>query len=210
MLTISISGIIRLLRQAKESIMTRPQREIRMQIIGLSGKRGTGKTSLAEYYSKHHGYEVVSFAKPLRQLAKTLFPLTDKDLGDPKLKEKPFRHYSWSPREFLINLGEFMRYHEPSYWLDMGLAQCKDKTGRYVFDDVRYVNEAEGLKALGAKIIRVNRFEKNNPYGKNLDTPSETSLDAYSFDFVVHDCVNVKLSDLYGQGDLFLKETKWQ
>lgn len=180
-----------------------------MQIIGISGRRGVGKSALAAYYHRHKGFDIVSFAGPLKAMAKSMMPFTEADLTNVKKKEAPFKEYSWTPREFLINLGEFMRYHEPNYWLNKGLAACSLSKGRYVFDDVRYVNEADAIREMGGKIIRVNRYEKSNPYGKNLDIASENNLDNYKFDFTIHDCVNTTLDSLHQEGDFVLKELEW-
>ena len=180
-----------------------------MKILGISGKRGVGKTALANYLARHRGFIVVSFAKPLRELAKSLFPFSEFDFVSPARKEKPFSGYPWSPREFLIHLGEFMRYHDEAYWVKKGVESCSDPEQRYVFDDVRYPNEAEAIKAVGGKILRINRYEKNNPYGKDLDIPSESSMDKYAFDYTIQDCANTTLSQLHNEGENVFKELKW-
>lgn len=171
-------------------------------IYALSGKRGSGKTTAATHLMKKHGFIRVSFAEELRRLAKTLMPFKDNDLIVPSKKEAKFADYYWSPREFLVHFGEFMRFHDESYWLNRGLALCIDPHRSYVFDDCRYKNEADAIRKLGGKIIRINRYEKNNPYGKNLDTPSETNLDDYKFDFEVLAVRNTSITELQAQIDL--------
>ena len=177
-----------------------------MNIIGISGRRGSGKSTSADYLVKKYRAVKLSFADDLRALAKTIFPFTDIDFNSPIRKEKPYKHYDWTPREFLIHLGEFCRYHDKGYWLNKAMARCVDPKALYVFDDTRFLNEAEAIKAKGGKIIRINRYEKHNPYGKNLDIVSETELDTYKFDFVCHELYNVKLEGLYGQLDLFMSD----
>jgi len=174
-------------------------------IIGISGKRGVGKTLAQSHIVNNHGFKPVSFAKPLKDMAKTMFKFTENDLTVPKKKESPWNKHDWSPREFLIHLGEFMRFHENDYWLNQGIADCVDPVkNNYVFDDVRYKNEAEAIKKLGGVILRVERYEKHNPYGKNLDTPSETDLDDYKHDYVVEKMWNVKQEELFRQVDAFI------
>ncbi len=175
-------------------------------IFGISGKRGVGKTTLANYLVRHHGFVKVSLAGPIREIAQTLLPFERTDFTDPNRKEKPWGEYEWTPRDFLLHLGEFMRYHVPDYWLNIALDQCSKPGVHYVFDDMRFPNEAEAIKKTGGKLIRLNRQEKLNPYGKNLDIASETALDDYKFDFVIDDCRNTKLSELYTQGDVLCQE----
>lgn len=169
-----------------------------MKILGISGKRGVGKTALALHLEKKYGWVRVSFAEDIRRICRMLFPtLTDSDLSDPAKKEKPHEPYDWTPRELMLHVGEFMRFHDQDYWLKIALAKCKDPKKSYVFDDVRFENEAEALKKVG-KIIRVNRFESHNPYGKNLDIESETQLDSHPFDLTIEACWNTNLKQLQG------------
>lgn len=172
-----------------------------MLILGISGKRGVGKTTLANFLCNKYDFKRVSFAEELRNLAQVLFPLKEDDLSNPKKKEAKFRHYDWTPREFMIHLGEFLRFHDKSYFLNAGIAKCKDQKGKYVIDDVRYINEAEAIRKMGGKIIRVERYEHQNPYGKNLDVESETQLDNYQFDYTIKEPANQKLSDLMRMAD---------
>lgn len=178
----------------------RSDEEKQMLIIGVSGKRGAGKTTLAEFLVKKHKFKRISFAEELRNIAQVLFPLKEEDLSNIKRKEAKFRHYDWSPRDFMINLGGFLRFHDKSYFLNAALAKC-ESGGLYVIDDVRYINEADAIRAMGGILIRLNRYEAQNPYGKNLDVESETELDNYKFDYVIHEANNQKLSDLYNASD---------
>ena len=173
-------------------------------IIGFSGKRGTGKTTAANYLIKKYQFTKVGFADDLKIIARTLYPFTERDLG--LNKETKYKDHDWTPRDFMIHLGELMRYHEPNYWLNRGIAKCNDTTKNYCFDDVRFTNEADAIKALGGKIIRIERYEKLNPFGKNLDIPSETDLDKYTFDFTILKIRNVSMTSLERQLDGYMSE----
>ena len=169
-------------------------------IYGLSGKRGVGKTTAAMYLVKKYGFIKVSFAEDLRAMCKHFFPFTEGDLIMPGKKEAKFKEYDWTPRDFMIHLGEFARFHDQSFWLNRGISKCKDPKKTYVFDDVRYKNEADAIIQAGGKIIRIDRYEKNNPYGKNLDIPSETELDGYDkFHYTIHEMWNTSKEELYRQ-----------
>lgn len=168
-----------------------------MKIIGISGKRGVGKTLFANLLGTKFDYEKISFAEPLKELSCQFFPFSKLDLHSITRKEKPYAEYSWSPREFLIGLGEFVRYYDKDFWARKGLDQCSDPKGAYVFDDVRYENEADKIIAMGGKVIRMERYEDENPYGKNLDIPSETALDKYGkFSYTIEKYQNKGIDDL--------------
>lgn len=145
-------------------------------IIGLSGKRGVGKTVVAKYLAKNHGFILTSFAYELKKLAKELFPFDNEHFTDTGLKESPFGPYEWTPRDFLIGLGKFMREYDKDYWAKMALDYCSPDFD-YVIDDVRFQNEYNLIKARGGKLIRIERPEELNVFGSNLDDPSETALD---------------------------------
>lgn len=170
-------------------------------IVGISGKRGVGKTAASKYLEKKYGYVRVSFADDLRAFAKTFFPFTERDFNQDK--EKKYKQYDWSPRDFILHLSELLRYHDSSYWLNRALSRCTDPTKVYVFDDLRFKNEAESIKAQGGKLVRIERYEKLNPYGKNLDIASEKDLDDHKFDFVVHRVRNTSMTELEHQMDAF-------
>ncbi len=78
-------------------------------------------------------------------------------------------------------------------------------------DDVRFPNEVKYLKSLGGKIVRLERFEKLNIYGKNLDDPSETSLDGYDgFDHTIDACWNTDIPELHKRLDIMMQDFEEQ
>lgn len=175
-------------------------------IIGFSGKRGVGKTQSALYLARKHGFKVMSFGNALRDLSKQFFPFTPADFLE-KNKEKPYGEYDWSPRDFMISLGKLGRYYDEDFWVKkLGLAAVD---GDIAVDDVRFPNEVSYLKAIGGKIVRLERYENLNIYGRNLDDPSETSLDKYKeFDYTVDACWNLELGDLHSRIKLMMAQFK--
>jgi hypothetical protein len=165
-----------------------------------------GKTALANHLVKNCGFIRVGFADSLKNIARLFFPFTPRDMTDPTRKESPYGEYEWSPRDFHIRLGEFARFHDPDFWLKKGLAMLDRPDSWYVFDDLRFKNEASTIAAVGAKIVRIERYESENPYGKNLDIPSETDLDDYpDFDYKIESCRNTNLHTLHCHTEEIIK-----
>jgi len=171
-------------------------------IVGISGKRGVGKTLAAKHLEKRYGLIRVSFADELRRLSRVLMPFTEAHFTDIAKKEAPFDKHDWTPRDFLIGFGEFMRFHDPDYWCDQVFDRL-DKNKNYVIDDMRYQNEFDAVKQNGGLCVRINRYAHQNPFGADLDIDSERSLDSAVFDFTVPDCRNTTQGDLLKEMDNF-------
>ena len=61
-----------------------------MVVIGLSGEKECGKTTVANYLEEKCGYYHTFFAKTLKIMCKEVFGLTDKQINDQNIKELPF------------------------------------------------------------------------------------------------------------------------
>ena len=134
-----------------------------MIIIGLAGKAGSGKSSVAKYLEDiipaRLGMQVrrVSFATPLKKMAKDIWGFTnDQVFGDATQKETVDPRHGITPRDAMKLLGQSARHHMGSMvWIDAAMKWIEDcyngdrrggVTSAFVIDDVRYVNEAEVIK----------------------------------------------------------------
>jgi len=176
-------------------------------IVGISGKRGAGKTTAADYLVKMYGFTKVSFAALLKEQAKLLFPFSREQLYG-SAKEKKYKKYDWTPRDFMIKFGQFLRYWDQDYWIKYALLEC-EKHDRVVIDDLRYQNEANILKAAGAKLIRIRRYKNDNPFfdKKYEREESECQLDDYGgFDEIIHEFENKAIPALHKTLDYRMKK----
>lgn len=124
--------------------------------IGLLGANGAGKSTIADYLVAEHGYRKLSFAEPLRELAR-LNPAWAEwestygyDGGKRAIVE--FRQY-------LINLGEGIRKYDPVYFVKALAQQITDMDPDkpWVIDDVRKQVEVNFLHDMGFRFVHVVR-----------------------------------------------------
>lgn len=126
-------------------------------IIGITGYKGHGKDTAAKVFIRRN-YRQDMFAYSLKEACKLIFNLTDKEINDRVLKEKKLDRWPYlSPREILQYVGtDMFRASFPKVWVNSLLGRINDNE-KVVVTDVRFPDEAEALRSLGAKIIRVVR-----------------------------------------------------
>lgn len=139
-------------------------------IIGLCGLAGSGKTTVARMLEAEFGFARVSFAGPLKDMTRALGLSLREMAGD--LKEQPCDMLCGkTPRQFMQLLGtEFGRQMiGEDFWveawraavnrahLDQIATACAPVAARIVADDVRFANEAAAIRALGGRVIRIDR-----------------------------------------------------
>lgn len=131
-------------------------------IIGLAGRKQSGKTTAAEYLVKC-GFVRQSFADPIKNMVSTLF----KDLGHEERlsfllndgKEFLLPDICKSPRWMMQTLGtEWGRnLIDPDLWVEAARKKVLSTRDSVVFDDVRFENEATMIRNLGGLIIHIDR-----------------------------------------------------
>lgn len=140
-----------------------------MKLIGLTGKAGAGKDTLASLILEHTTGTTRAFADPLRRAAKEIFGLTDDQMTDRVLKEQVIPYWGKSPRRLLQLLGtESVRdVFGTDTWVknaDLRL-QALERTEAdealpievVVWTDCRFPQEAEWIRANGGIVIEVRR-----------------------------------------------------
>jgi hypothetical protein len=161
----------------------------RYRLIGISGKIGSGKTSLArDLQSRQPSLEKHSFADKLRDVLCCVSGIAPSETRSAEQKNAVPDHWGKSVGTLLQDIGESMRQgvHADTWVLALFSRWSSDQ--RWVIDDLRHVNEAEGIRARGGLLIRLN----GDPSGerarstRNLEHPSETALDNYPhFDVII-------------------------
>ena len=162
-------------------------------MIAISGKVGSGKTTLAKILVDRLGFPWLraSFADPLKREVMDLFGLHPDLLWSEEGKKREFEirpdklqhlgiHTIYpellSVRRILQLRGQYCRSLDPNYWVD-AFQKEHQHDDHIVVDDVRYENELALAHSRKAYCVRLLPYPGWVP-GQYATHESETSLDA--------------------------------
>lgn len=166
-----------------------------MQLIGIAGKAGSGKTTVAQWLGKEHAAFLAAFAYPIKETLIGMFAgltgLSWRHFEDRELKEAPLPVIGVSPRRLAQTLGtEFGRncVHFDVWVMLMEeylrAHQVWERPGQtIVLHDLRFENEAQWLRRNGGVIVHVSRGQ-GSPFNV-ASHPSEIGLVAEIHDKVI-------------------------
>lgn len=174
-------------------------------IIGLTGKKRSGKDTAAEYLIKEYKFIDYKFATPIKNMCKDIF-LQDEEWVNGAYKETVDERWGVSSRTLQQLIGtELFRQHLPDcskefsdtigdniwctrfkYWYDV-LEGSPD----VVVTDVRFLNEVEMIRNMGGIIVKVNRDSLRS----NDSHSSEMEMEKIVADYTIHN--NTSIEDLW-------------
>lgn len=182
-----------------------------LPIIGLTGTRGSGKDAVAGFMVRA-GYARVAFADRLKEAAALVYGLSHEQVhGSLAAKEAVDPRWGISPRFILQQFGtEVGRSIHPETWtralLDVDLPQ-RELAGAapagWVVADVRFLNEAQAIRARGGCIVRVVRPGWDLG-GTAAQHASEVELANIAEDFVIENAGT--LDDLGRQTQILIHQ----
>lgn len=129
-------------------------------VIAFTGLAGSGKSTVAEHLTRHHGFTRVRFAGPLKEMMRAL-GLTEAEIEGDR-KEVPCELLGGrTPRYAMQTIGtEWGRnIIARDLWIRAWRAAV-DKLpagASVVVDDCRFPNEADAVRALGGVLVRIVR-----------------------------------------------------
>lgn len=141
-----------------------------MALIGFTGKKQSGKTTATMYLKLEHDALHSNFKDALIEEIKKNFPNLLEVIKD-SLEETTFD--SWSTnrlfgekppliRTLMQNYGTNVRRNDSdTYWVDKWTEKVSPLVNEHfiIADDVRFLNEAQAVRDLGGKIIRIERSD---------------------------------------------------
>jgi len=155
-------------------------------IIGLCGKRGSGKNLVAEYCEQtQRSFEFYAFAEPIKKICREVFDLSW-DQREGKLKHTIDPRYGKTPRKIFQEIGDSFRSINKDIFIDTLKRKRINRHTHCVIPDCRFFNEAEWIREDGGILVFVNREIE-----RNLDTDeheSECELDSWTnedYDYVI-------------------------
>jgi dephospho-CoA kinase len=103
--------------------------------IALSGKSGSGKTTVAAYLRDEHGYSLISTGILCRRLCE--------------------KHLGRYDQQTLHGVAALVRELDPSFWIMWALKQCESQS-RVVIDSIRYQADLPFVRERGFAVWRVD------------------------------------------------------
>jgi hypothetical protein len=190
-------------------------------VVGLLGRAGSGKDSVAAYLGDRYGATNRSFAAPLKRMAKSIWDLSDEQLyGTQADKEQIDPRHNTNSRNLMQRLGAAARDHlGPDVWIDACLKSIWDEVSAtpsalkiYTISDVRHLNEAAAIKRFRAPNVLIKLVCEDAPLPSNPDHPSEREVDEVStglIDFEVRWRRSPRTNGLIEQVDAGLRKNVW-
>lgn len=130
-------------------------------IIGLTGRKQAGKDTSAAFLIEQFGFKRLAFADAVKDIIEICNPAITvrvNESGQPELihvkdllaegktlDEIKVQYETY--RNFMTALAtDSVRKYDPDFWVKIVLNQMDDPAGKYVITDVRFPNEAAGLR----------------------------------------------------------------
>ena len=158
-------------------------------IIGIGGKKGSGKDTLAKYLINNNNFIRYAFGDPVKEVCRVLFDLSDEQLYGNK-KDTFDEKLGVHPRELFQKIGtEFGRNYihqlfpnlkiiKGDLWVDkFNNFFENNKSVNIVITDVRFDSEINSIKDKGGTLIYIKRPNENKDDNHLSEIITESKFD---------------------------------
>ncbi|BBE42427.1 adenylate kinase and related kinases [Conexivisphaera calida] len=150
--------------------------------VAFTGHALAGKTTSANYLAARYGYTVYSFATPLKDVSRVLWPDAWRD---------------GKPRALLQRLGDALRGVDENVFVDHLVRRVRAGPRPAAVDDLRLLDEAKALRAEGFVVVKIER--PSLVPDAAWEHRSEREIDQIEPDYVIVN--DGTLTDLYAKLD---------
>jgi RecA/RadA recombinase len=166
-----------------------------MRTIGIIGKAGSGKSTVANHLVANHGFAVGQFAHKLKDIVCEVYGWDRARIEDLDYKEEvPWltdgpqcpgpTGSGMTRRQVLQHVGtEGFRYCAQDTWIRYEMNALCGGPSLIVFPDVRFGNEAGAIRAMGGQIWKTVKIGGDQT--GSADHRSETEMDTIQADHVL-------------------------
>ena len=162
-----------------------------IRLIGLSGRRGSGKDTVARLLQQQQPerlWQVRSFGDSIKSVCAALTGESTAPYYSQTGKAEVVPLFHRTRGEMLQQVGSALRAWEPLVWVDAFFAGLPPDAC-VLAPDVRFANEADPIRARGGLMLRVegDPLKQRGDGTRDDNNPSETAMDDYPhFDFTIH------------------------
>ncbi|GAA4359824.1 hypothetical protein GCM10023185_26800 [Hymenobacter saemangeumensis] len=162
-----------------------------IQLIGLSGKRGSGKDTVAHLLQQlqpERSWQIRSFGDAIKTVCAALAGEDVAPYYTQEGKAELLAVFSRTRGEMLQQVGQALRVWEPNIWVNSFFSRLPEQAF-VIVPDVRYPSEADPILARGGLMLRVegDPLRQRGDGTRDDNHPSETVMDTYPrFDAVIH------------------------
>lgn len=154
-------------------------------LLGLMGKKRSGKDTIADYLVNNYNFFKLGYADKLKRTVIDLWDLSEWQVYTQEGKESLDVRYGLTSREMQQKLGDAVREIFPNTWIYHLIKKMNElkrnpllKAENFVISDVRRINEFNTIKEHKGIIIKIIREDiQNTDFHK-----SEIEMDSISND----------------------------
>jgi len=174
--------------ESERTPSTQPRKPL--LIIGIKGRKDTGKSTVAEYLKEAYNMEEYYFSKPLKEIICILTGWSEDFVNGSTPEFKRLRETEKHPdfnmtcREMLVEIGTnlFRKQVNENVWVNIARWRSTQTGNALIFSDLRFPNECALVKELGGTIIRLKRdtdweLDESDETEQEFDTEGEIVID---------------------------------